>query len=73
MDQQNQPNLFFKYSSLVIQMGVIIGLFAWGGHKLDAHFQNRKPILTIILSLSGIAIGLYLVLRDFIKPKDPSK
>ena len=73
MAQQNQPNFFFKYSSLVIQMGVIIGLFAWGGQKLDAYLQNRNPVLAIILSLSGIAIGLYLVLRDFIKPKDPSK
>jgi uncharacterized membrane protein len=73
MAQQNQPNFFFKYSSLVIQMGVIIGLFAWSGHKLDAYLQNRKPVFTIILSLSGIAIGLYLVLRDFIKPKDPPK
>jgi F0F1-type ATP synthase assembly protein I len=73
MDQQNQPNLFFKYSSLVIQMGVIIGLFAWGGHKLDGYFQNKKPVLTIILSLTGIGAGLYLVLKDFIKPGKPSK
>lgn len=73
MDQPNQPNLFFKYSSLVIQMGVVIGLFAWGGNKLDSWYQNKKPVWTIILSLSGIAIGLYLVLRDFLKPGRPSK
>jgi hypothetical protein len=49
-------------------MAVTIGLSAWGGKKLDEHFQNEKPICTIILSLLGIFTALYLVLKDFIKP-----
>jgi hypothetical protein len=49
-------------------MAVTIGLGAWGGKKLDEHFQNEKPICTIILSLLGIFTALYLVLKDFIKP-----
>lgn len=72
MAPPKQPNLFFKFSGMAIQMGVVIGLSAWGGHKLDAYFQNSKPVLTIVLSLSGIAIALYLVLKDFIGTKDPS-
>jgi F0F1-type ATP synthase assembly protein I len=63
-----QPNPFLKYSNLAIQMAVTIGLGAWGGKKLDEHFQNEKPICTIILSLLGIFTALYLVLKDFIKP-----
>jgi F0F1-type ATP synthase assembly protein I len=51
-------------------MGLIIGLGAWGGHKLDQHFKTSKPVWTMILSLLGIAAGLYLVLKDFIKRKD---
>ncbi len=54
---------------MALQMGVVIGLAAWGGKKLDAHYQNSKPIFTIVLSLIGIAAALYLVLKDFIKPK----
>lgn len=50
-------------------MGAIIGLSAWGGQKLDAYFKNIQPVFTIILSLLGIAAALYLVLKDFIKPK----
>ncbi|MEI6021087.1 MAG: AtpZ/AtpI family protein [Bacteroidota bacterium] len=64
---QKQPNLFLKYSNLAVQMGVIIGLFAWGGQKLDEKYHQITPIWTIILSLLGIAASLYLVLKDFIK------
>ena len=73
MPQPKQPNPFFKYGNMVIQMGVVIGLCAWGGTKLDKHFENKKPIFTIILSLVGIFAGMYLALKDFIKPKkDPN-
>lgn len=69
MEQPKQPNTFLKYSNMAIQMGLIIGLSAWGGHRLDLHYHTSKPIFTIILSLAGIGISLYLVLKDFIHPK----
>lgn len=69
MSNPKQPNLLIKYSNLTIQMGVIIGLSAWGGQKLDNYFKNIQPVFTIILSLLGIAAALYLVLKDFIKQK----
>jgi F0F1-type ATP synthase assembly protein I len=69
MAPPNPPNLFIKYSSIVFQMGLVIGLFAWGGQKLDGYFQTKKPWFTIVLSLLGIAGGLYLALKDFIKTK----
>lgn len=55
---------------MAIQMGLIIGLSAWGGTKLDAYYKNQKPILTVVLCLTGIFISLYLILKDFIKPKN---
>jgi hypothetical protein len=64
-----QPNDFFKYSNLFIQMSVIIGLSSFGGQKLDHYFNNKQSVFTIILSLSGIFFALYLVLKDFIRPK----
>lgn len=66
---QKPPNLFLKYSNLALQMGLIIGLSAWGGNKLDAYYKNTIPVFTIVLSLLGIGSSLYLVLKDFIKPK----
>ena len=69
MQPQKRPNQFIKYSNMAIQMGLSIGLGAWAGHKLDVYYKNSRPILTAILSLAGIAAALYLVLKDFIKPK----
>jgi ATP synthase protein I len=68
-----QPNSLIKYSNLVIQMGVIIGLSAWGGSKLDHYLQTKKPYFTIIFSLIGISGSLYLVIKDVLnesKKKD---
>lgn len=69
MPQREQPNLFFKYSNMAIQMAVIIGLSAWGGSRLDEQYHHTTPVFTIVLSLLGIGIALYLVLKDFINPK----
>jgi len=73
MEQRNQPSPFLKYSSLAIQMGAIIGLSAWGGQKLDAYYNNSKPLITVALSLAGIGASLYLVFRDMMKPGKHSK
>ncbi len=64
-----QPNPFLKYGNLAMQMGLVIGLGAWGGKKLDIHYHTSKPYYTICLSLFAIGMALYLVLKDFIKPK----
>ena len=67
MPPLKQPNQLLKYSNLGFQMAVIIGLSAWGGNKLDTHYKNDPPVFTIILSLAGIAIALYIVIKDVIK------
>jgi ATP synthase protein I len=69
MPPPKQPNQFFKYGNMVVQMGLVIGLCAWGGVKLD-QYLGKKPIFTIILSLIGIFAGMYLALKDFIHPKN---
>lgn len=55
------------YSSLVIQMGVVIGLCAWFGHWLDEKYDNNTPIWTLILSLFGIGAELYLVIKSILR------
>lgn len=65
---QKPLNAYAKYSALGIQMAVIIGGGCYGGYKLDEYYQNTTPVFTIILSLVSIAIAMYIVLKDFIKP-----
>ncbi len=62
MPENNPKNSFLRFSSVGIQMGLIIVGGALFGNYLDV--QNEKPIWTIVFSLLGIAIGLYLVIKE---------
>ena len=70
MSPRKQPNPYLKYSNMALQMAAVIWLSVWGGNKLDQKFNNQIPIFTIVLSLLGISLAMYLVLKDLIKPKD---
>jgi F0F1-type ATP synthase assembly protein I len=50
--------------------GIFLGV--WGGMKLD-EVLHTKPWFTVILSLFGIAAGMYAVLKDFILPNKNKK
>ncbi|WP_432709782.1 AtpZ/AtpI family protein [Pedobacter sp.] len=58
---------FVKYSSIGFQMLATIGLFAFIGYKIDEYQQNDKPIITAILSLIGVLISLYQVVKQLNK------
>jgi hypothetical protein len=49
------------------QMLVIMGAMTFGGYWLDKHFGLQFPVLTVCLSLLGIAAALYLTLKDLLK------
>ena len=57
---------YARFSGIAVQMGVIIGVSAWGGKKIDQHFNFNKPYLTILCSLLGVAFALYLIIREVI-------
>ena len=61
---------FAKYSAISFQMLATIGLFAFGGYKLDEYMQNKTPLLTAILSLLGVILSLYQVVRQLNKNDD---
>ena len=63
VDKKNGSK-FIKFSSLGVQMIVLIGGGAWGGQLLDDKMQNEKPIFTIVFSLLGIFASLYFVIRE---------
>lgn len=59
-------NLFLRFSSLGIQMGALIAGGAWLGKTLDEAQHNKTPGYTILFSLLGVAIGLYMVIKEVI-------
>ena len=63
----NKPNNLKNGAMLfgiAFEMGAIIFLAAKGGKWLDAHFQSEKNIYTVIATLLGVAISIWLVLRQ---------
>lgn len=65
--EKNPYHNYVKYSSLAIQTGVILFGFAFGGVKLDQYLELSFPVFTVFLTLGGLAIGMYLMLRDISK------
>jgi hypothetical protein len=45
-------------------MIVIIGLFAFAGYKIDEATQHDTKWVTAALSLAGVFISLYIVIRS---------
>ena len=64
---KRKANKYVKFSSLGIQMGLIIYAFTWGGMFLDERYEMSTPWFTVALSLSGVIGSLTLVIREVIK------
>jgi len=62
-------NNYGRYSGLAFQMIAIILAFVWAGKKVDEKYFPGRNLFIIIFSLLGIAIALYVVLKDFINIK----
>jgi F0F1-type ATP synthase assembly protein I len=59
---------YARYSTIAVQMVVIILIASFSGVKLDK-VLNTKPVLTIILSLLGVAAAMWLIIKDAIRNK----
>lgn len=51
-------------SGVAIQMGVTIYLFVLLGKWLDAQYNDGERMYLIIMTLLGVAISLYVVLKQ---------
>ncbi len=55
---------YLRLTSAGLQMAGVITTFTYLGYYLDGKFQFETPWWTIILGLAGVAIGLYLIIRE---------
>lgn len=67
--KSNKSNMktYARFSTVGIQMGVVIGGCAWLGQYLDQKYGTKTPWWTLVLSLFGVAVGLILIIREVIK------
>jgi F0F1-type ATP synthase assembly protein I len=54
---------------MATQIGITIFLGVWGGMKLDRYFQFESPIMTLALSLLGVVLAVYIVIRDVLRKR----
>ncbi len=57
---------YSRYSTIAIQMVVIIIITTLGGVKLD-RWAGTEPWLTVILSLLGVAAAMWLVIKEALR------
>ena len=50
--------------NLGITLGVATAAGVFGGQALDERFNLEQPLLTLAGSLLGIALGLWIVIKD---------
>jgi uncharacterized membrane protein len=61
----NKPvNDYVKYTGIAFQMIVIIGVLSFAGYEIDKRAAHTTPWVTAMLSLSGVFISLYLVIKS---------
>ncbi len=58
-------NVYMKYSGMGIQMALIIAAFSWLGVKMD-DWLNTEPLFTVVLSLSGVALSMYVFIKQIL-------
>lgn len=71
---ENEPNdveegakeagSYAKYTGLAFQMIVVIGVFTFAGYKIDESAGHATKWVTAVLSLAGVFIALFLVIRS---------
>lgn len=64
-DKKNNPlRQAAVLSGIALEMGIIIYLAARGGMWLDGHFQTEKRLFTAVCTILGVALSLWVVLRQ---------
>jgi hypothetical protein len=48
-------------------MVIIVLAGAYGGVKLDKWIQWKFPLFTLLFSILGVAIAIYIAVKDFLK------
>ena len=64
LDPKKQLKNVAQLSGIAIQMGVTIYLFVLLGKWLDATYNNGEKLYIIIMTLLGVGISLYVVLKQ---------
>jgi len=63
---KKQIDDFIRYSSLAIEMVVIMGVGVWIGMKIDKWLELDFPAFTLALMILSVAGAIYHAIRKFL-------
>ncbi len=66
-DEKQAARNYVRYTGIGFQMIAVIGLFTFIGYKIDQSRDSSQPLFTAVLSLIGVCIALYQVIRSLKK------
>jgi len=67
MNPKNNLPDYARYSSMALQMLVIIAGGIFGGFKLDEYLNLKFPLFTVVFSFLSVAFAIYYVTKDLLK------
>jgi len=59
-----QAGALAKFTGIAFQMVAVIGVFAFAGYKIDEATAHQTKWVTAALSLIGVFISLYIVIKS---------
>lgn len=62
-----QQNVYMKYSSIGIQLLVLVFLVTYSGFWLDRYFKTSRPIFSISCGVLSVILGIWYVVRELLK------
>ncbi|HOT15461.1 MAG TPA: AtpZ/AtpI family protein [Bacteroidales bacterium] len=66
-NDNNWMRNYVRYSSLMLQMIIIIVVGVYGGYRLDLSFSDGKHWFLILLTIVSTFVALYLFIKDLLK------
>jgi hypothetical protein len=61
--KNNDWNNWIRYSTLGIEMAVIIGFAVWGGVSIDKGREGRFPLFTLLLTAAGLIVAMIRLVK----------
>jgi surface polysaccharide O-acyltransferase-like enzyme len=66
-EKRTKVNNAIAFTSIGVQMLVTILLFAFAGKKLDEYSSDEGRTWSLILTLTGVAVALYFMIKGFLR------
>ena len=62
--KKSLPSSLVKYSGMSTKIALAILAGVYGGKYLDEYWELETPIFTLVLSMLGLALAMYIIIKE---------